>query len=530
MKLSLLPLFLFAAISSASPTAFTPQDKTLLVKESVATPHRWTRLGRAPSDHSIRLRIAILQHDFSGLEKALYEISDPDHHRYGGPYVQGGSREILAPNSTSLAFVDGWLAFVRLSRKRPRRSPAKDWVSVNAADIHGCRQMLGYRKPKCILHVPGDVLARTTSYQLPRYLHEHIELASPPQCSRDRREPRATKKNAIGITGFLNEYANIRDLAAFYRDQLPAAVNSTFEAVSVYGGINNQTSAAGEEANLDTQFAFGIAYPTPGIFWSTEGTRHTNEPYLDWLDYILNSHQIPQTISTSYGDDEQTVPFTYARRVCQRFASLAAGVSVLFASGDGGVGDGDSEPAQQCYTNDGKHTRRFIPGFPAVTAVGGTTNIPEISASFSGGGFSDYFARPAYQHKAVSAYLDKLPHKTYDGLFNRAGRGIPDVSAQSRRFQIVWQGERILIGGTSASTPAFAGLVALLNDARLAAGRPALGFLNPMLYKHGAHALNDIVVGSNPGCGTSGFNATQGWDPATGLGTPDFRKLLDVVV
>ncbi|KAJ7044783.1 tripeptidyl peptidase A [Mycena alexandri] len=590
MKLSLLPLFLFAAISSAGPTAFAPQDKTLLVKESVATPHSWTRLGRAPSDHSIRLRIAILQQDFSGLEKALYEISDPDHHRYGAHMSKEEVEKFIAPNSTSLAFVDGWLVSYGLQERDLVRSPAKDWVSVTLP-IHVAERMLG-TEYYLWRHTSGDVLVRTASYKLPQYLHEHIELVQPttmftrpkggvlhpeqgapmasvkpitpltkphvdPSCAMGITlscimqlynavgyKPRAIKKNAIGITGFLNEYANIRDLASFYRDQLPAAVNSTFNAVSVYGGVNNQTSVAGEEANLDTQFAFGIAYPTPGTFWSTEGTPpffpdsrtviDTNEPYLDWLDYVLNSHQIPQTISTSYGDDEQTVPFTYARRVCQRFAELGCrGVSVLFASGDGGVGDGDSDPAtQQCYTNDGKHTRRYFlfQPFSDVTAVGGTTSIPEISASFSGGGFSDYFERPAYQRKAVSAYLDKLPHRTYEGLFNRAGRGIPDVSAQSRKFQIIWQGERISIGGTSASTPAFAGLVALLNDARLAAGRPALGFLNPMLYKHGAHALNDIVVGSNPGCGTSGFNATKGWDPVTGLGTPDFRKLMEVVV
>ncbi|CAK5262509.1 unnamed protein product [Mycena citricolor] len=156
--------------------------------------------------------------------------------------------------------------------------------------------------------------------------------------------------------------------------------------------------------------------------------------------------------------------------------------------------------------------------------------IPEVAAAFSGGGFSDYFERPAYQHKAVERYLHKLPPKTYEGLFNRGGRGIPDVSAQSHKFSIYWQGSPITIGGTSASAPTFAGIVALLNDARLARGRPALGFLNPLLYKRGVHALNDIVEGRNPGCGTGGFNATEGWDPVTGLGTPNFRELLKVVL
>ncbi|KAJ7794958.1 peptidase S8/S53 domain-containing protein [Mycena olivaceomarginata] len=93
----------------------------------------------------------------------------------------------------------------------------------------------------------------------------------------------------------------------------------------------------------------------------------------------------------------------------------------------------------------------------------------------------------------------------------QSDKGIPDVSAQARKFQIVWQGQRISIGGTSAVTPTFAGLVALLNDARLAAPR------------------SEVIDGVNPGCGTPGFKATKGWDPVTGLGTPDFKKLMKTV-
>ncbi len=69
---------------------------------------------------------------------------------------------------------------------------------------------------------------------------------------------------------------------------------------------------------------------------------------------------IPQTISTSYGDDEQTVPQEYATSVCNMFAQLGAmGVSVLFASGDLGVGGGS------CRSNDGTNRVKFIPVFPA---------------------------------------------------------------------------------------------------------------------------------------------------------------------
>ena len=98
------------------------------------------------------------------------------------------------------------------------------------------------------------------------------------------------------------------------------------------------------------------------------------------------------------------------------------------------------------------------------------------------------------------------------------------------------------ISGTSASAPGFAGVVALLNDARLAANKSSLGFLNPWIYSQGYQGLNDITEGGSAGCtGRSiysglkapyvpyaSWNATEGWDPVTGYGTPDFEKLLQI--
>lgn len=105
------------------------------------------------------------------------------------------------------------------------------------------------------------------------------------------------------------------------------------------------------------------------------------------------------------------------------------------------------------------------------------------------------------------------------------------------------------VGGTSASSPVrtslcsappdgnfnpidqtFASVISLLNDARIAAKLPTLGFLNPWLYSQGYKGLNDIVTGSNPGCGTPGFQAVSGWDPVTGLGTPNFGLLKDLTL
>jgi len=135
-------------------------------------------------------------------------------------------------------------------------------------------------------------------------------------------------------------------------------------------------------------------------------------------------------------------------------------------------------------------------------------------------------------------------------LRSPSGRGFPDVAAQGTNFQVVVGGKITSVGGTSASAPVcptqawprpifagsdvsdqtFASVVSLLNDARIAAGISPLGFLNPWLYTTGFNGLNDIVGGNNPGCGTAGFTAVKGWDPVTGLGTPNFGLLKDIAL
>lgn len=140
------------------------------------------------------------------------------------------------------------------------------------------------------------------------------------------------------------------------------------------------------------------------------------------------------------------------------------GVSILFSSGDTGVGSA-------CQTNDGKNTTRFLfvapkpphdlsslmirtrPIFPAacpyVTSVGGTHYVePEEAIYFSSGGFSDRFPRPSYQDAAVKAYLKTLGSR-WKGLYNAHGRGFPDVAAQGSRFHVLEPNDtEILVGGT----------------------------------------------------------------------------------
>lgn len=87
----------------------------------------------------------------------------------------------------------------------------------------------------------------------------------------------------------------------------------------------------------------------------------------------------------------------------------------------------------------------------------------------------------------------------------------------------------MLLDGTSAASPAAAGVLTLVNDALIAAGKPVLGFFNPALYKSLNKGFTDITSGSAIGCNRKGFPAQSGWDAASGWGSPNFPKILEAL-
>lgn len=134
----------------------------------------------------------------------------------------------------------------------------------------------------------------------------------------------------------------------------------------------------------------------------------------------------------------------------------------------------------------------------------------------TGGGYSRY-DKPKYQDDAVKC----------------KGRGVPDVSLAGHNYLVMIAGQLEPVDGTSASAPAFGGMLSQVNARRKAAGQPTVGFINQVIYKS-PEAFNDITKGDNK-CGTfdqltgvgkccGGYDAGPGWDATTGLGTVDFEK------
>jgi len=154
-------------------------------------------------------------------------------------------------------------------------------------------------------------------------------------------------------------------------------------------------------------------------------------------------------------------------------------------------------------------------------------------------------AHAPWQDAAVNAYLSTSNAANYppDYYFNKYGRGYPDISTYGSNYLIYLAGSLTRESGTSASAPVFAAMVTLWNDMRLAYGQSPLGFIAPWLYEAYAsnpEAFNDIVTGNNAcgvgrsietaPCCTYFFGATPGWDASTGLGSPNFGVLANLVL
>jgi tripeptidyl-peptidase-1 len=224
-----------------------------------------------------------------------------------------------------------------------------------------------------------------------------------------------------------------------------------------------------------------------------------------------------------------------------------AGTTIIYSSGDNGVAGNSAQCCTKAKCAGGTYNSgtggTFNPSFPStcpyVTSVGATQIVPGASVTapeeacetviYSGGGFSNVFAQPSYQASAVVTYYSTAKPSYSATQYNNSQhvRSYPDVAANGANYVVAVDGSLTLVYGTSASAPVFGSIITLINEARVAAGKSAVGFINPTIYANPS-AFNDIVSGTNQGCGTKGFTAVKGWDPVTGLGTPNAGKLKSV--
>jgi subtilase family serine protease len=276
------------------------------------------------------------------------------------------------------------------------------------------------------------------------------------------------------------------------------------------------------ETAADVEWAHAIA---PGAAIDLVFARSQSDvDLLSAVEYAVN-HRLGDVISQSYGEAENcAAPGILARQHAVYQRAVAIGITVLASSGDQGA----TQPTCDGAALQGTRAVATPASDPDVTAVGGTVLLAngttgayagEAGWVASGGGFSEFFKRPAYQAAARTG-SDR--------------RGVPDVSYDAGvGVLVVWSllapPGRIgfgVIGGTSLGSPQWAGIIALVDQR---AGR-RLGAVNAILYRlarsHKSAGLHDVVSGNNSFGGATGFSARSGWDAVTGLGTPNVARLV----
>ncbi len=299
--------------------------------------------------------------------------------------------------------------------------------------------------------------------------------------------------------------------------------NVSVTAVSVDGAQNSPTgdpNSADAEVALDIEVAGGVA---TGARIAVYFAPNTDQGFLDAINAaVYDSVRKPSVISISWGAAESvwTPQAMNAFNAAFHDAALM-GISVCAAAGDNGSSDGQT---------DGRNHVDFPASSPWVLACGGTKLVGPNGAIQSetvwndganggatGGGVSSHFSKPAYQAKI------NVPKPS--GTVNPTGRGVPDVAGvadPNTGYAVIIDGQEGVVGGTSAVAPLWAALIALFNQEL---GKN-VGWIHPKLYEtlFPRKAMRDITSGNN-----GSYKAGTGWDPCTGLGSPNGQAMLNLL-
>ena len=510
--------------------------------------HGWQATGPTPPNTKLNLHLSLTSNKTSELHELFEAVSDPTNTMYGQFLTQESLRHMCLDGvSTSAPVVEQWLNSNDVAFKRTGCGDMIElWPTVAQTEsLFGVRMLTfehadttqSLMRTLSDITMPAEVAPHVT-FVSGLFNFPHVNnlgsdakpVGIPPPVTPDTLK----KLYGLGTAKFSGKSNASQAVVEFQGQTIHAPDLTKFEnkynlpTQGIRTCTGGCTGFAGTESSLDVQYiiATGTGIPTD---------YHYNNAFdlVKWATWMQSEKDLALVWSVSYGEGINggvggVVKVSYAQGLNAQFEKIALlGHSILIASGDSGV-----------YNRKTFEKIKFHPSFPAVlpavTAVGATkldSDGSENSAvDWSGGGFSPstYFSQKdaTFQNKAVQAYLSSGVHLPPSFQWDKNGRAIPDLAAVGVNYQVYIQGVKQMVSGTSASTPCVAGIIALLNDARLQAGKPPLGHINPFIYQNPS-AFNDIVHGKNNNGGLlPGFEATKGWDPVTGLGTPKYPELL----
>ncbi len=347
------------------------------------------------------------------------------------------------------------------------------------------------------------------------------------------------------------------DIAAY---QACYGTHASISYIPVDGGAGTGPGAG--EAALDIENLIGFAPAAQVLVYqgpnSNSGAPGAG-PY-DTFSKIINQDRA-SVVSVSWGQCEPAVGQADALAENTLFEQAAVqGQSIVAADGDTGAQDcntGNPMPQTQPAVDD-PSSQPFVTGVGGTTLSalgprpsesvwnsGGTPLSPTVQPGASGGGVSSFWPMPASQLDAAPGLGVRSSAVGGVACGNSGGwcRAVPDVAADadpSTGYLVYWNGNGSVagqpagwqgIGGTSAAAPLWGALLALADGSPACAGSP-VGYADPALYRSAstdyAAAFNDVTSGNNDFTGTNGgrYAAAPGYDPVTGLGTPNASALV----
>ncbi len=506
----------------------------------------WMQHRAASQDEVLELMFYVKQTNLAKLESTVLDVSDPRSSNYGKHLSNDEVHALVAPQKKHVEAVLTYLASHGI--EGVSLTPNSDIIQADVT-VAQAEKILNSKYHVMRHKASGVEVTRTKAYHLPHNVANAVDFVCPtvhlpPVKAQVKRENSKTPllgntpkhlrelysvdvegqfdSNKMAVTAFLNQHYSKADLKEFWN--LYCKDINCGKGDPIVKGDGSIGLGAGIESMLDIETITGIAGNITSEFWGYKGKspdNKQNEPFMKWLSELSNTSDtdVPKVFSTSYGEDEDSWSMDAAVRMNTEFQKAGArGISLLYAAGDEGA---------NC--EDDKFKPETPGSSPWVTSVGGTQgSTREEAIGLSSGGFSDRWPMPSWQKDAVASYLENgkdLPSPSRG--YNKSGRAYPDIAAQASDFTVV--ANRIPnpgVAGTSCASPTAAGVIALINDARLQAGKSVLGFLNPWIYQN-AKQWNDITSGASDGCDFSdGWPATAGWDAVTGVGTPNYKNLV----
>jgi Pro-kumamolisin, activation domain/Bacterial Ig-like domain (group 3) len=526
--------------------------------------------------NGLRLVLAPTGPQRADLERLLEEQRDrssPDYRNWLTP-EQFGERFGLSEND--LALISSWLQSEGFAVEKVAR--ARNWISFNGTAAQIARVF--HTELRRVAIDGEEHVANLTEPWIPAALGGIVTAIR----GLDSFHPRPLHAKVTAHPDFDassgSHYLGPADLAEIY--DIQALYNAGFDGTGQNLAIAGQTDISLTDLRaFRSQFNLPARDPQLVLFGADPGMNQDDQIEasldLEWsgavargatviyaysqdvfesLQYVIDQNLAP-VVSVSYGGCELTSSTSF-RGLAQQ--ANAEGITWMNAAGDSGAAGCDSGGERSASQGP---AAMFPADISEVTAVGGT-EFNEASGTYwsaqnrtNSESALSYIPEKAWNDSSLgkglaaggggpSLVYPKPWWQTGPGVPNDYARDVPDValtaSGSHDAYMIFARGELLTVGGTSASSPSFAGIVSILNQFLIAKGeiaKPGLGNINPALYNLAQNTtglFHDITAGNNivpcapgsKGCatGTFGYEAGTGYDLATGLGSVDALNLV----